>query len=101
MSGIPLSGTIKPYPLETSNHLMTPVSSMTLAASSPSSPPAPRSTSRPPPGPFDPIPSDAMTPQRRRSVQALLAHATNPDHYQDIIRLRRGKTKMHSPDKRG
>src|SRR5262249_15201516 len=44
---------------------MTPESSMTLAASSPTSPPAPRSTPSPPPGPFGPIPSD-ITPRRRR-----------------------------------
>src|ERR1700730_476335 len=39
---------------------MTPVSSMTLAASSPISAPMPRPLVKAPPGPFGPIPSDVM-----------------------------------------
>src|SRR5215468_12017576 len=56
---------------------MTPLSSMTLAASPPISPPVLRSLDKPLAGSFGPIPSDVMTPQRRRSVQALLACASN------------------------
>jgi len=51
---------------------MAPVSSMTLAASSPIGAWASRSIAKPPPGPFGPIPSDAMTPQRRRSSSRVL-----------------------------
>src|SRR5262249_10190911 len=61
MSGIPLSGTINPNPLETSNHLITPVNSMRLVAvSSTSSLTVPGR--RLVPDIFDSIPSDAMTP---------------------------------------
>src|SRR5262245_62923649 len=68
MSGIPLSGTMNPKPLETSNHLMTPVNSMRVAAvSSTSSLTVPGR--RFVPDIFDSIPSDAMTPH----ASALLA----------------------------
>src|SRR5438552_9960074 len=80
---------------------MTPVSSMTLAASSPISAPMPRPLVKAPPGPFGPIPSDVMTPQRRRSVQALLVCASNLRRHEDIIRRQTGKAKMHLRAKRG
>src|SRR5262249_34648883 len=80
---------------------MTPVSSMTLAASSPISPPVPRPVAKPPPGPFGPIASDVLQPQRRRSVQALLPCASNLGSHEDIIRRRTGKAKMHLQAKRG
>src|SRR5262245_29496482 len=80
---------------------MTPLSSMTLAASPPISPPEPRSLDKPLAGTFGPIPSDVMTPQRRRSVQALLTCASNLGHHEDIIRQRTEKAKMHSHGKRG
>src|SRR6478752_787753 len=68
MSGIPLSGTMKPKPLATSNHLMTPVNSMRLVAvSSTSSLTVPGR--RLVPDIFDSIPSDDMTPH----AAALLA----------------------------
>ena len=59
---MPLSGTMKPKPLATSNHLMTPANSMRLAAvSSTSSLTVPGR--RFVPGIFDSTPSDAMTPR--------------------------------------
>jgi hypothetical protein len=71
----------------TSNHLMTPVSSMTLAASSPISPPVLRSTPKPPPL----VPSDVMTPQRRRFVPALLTCASNLSLLEDYHSAAFGK----------
>src|SRR3954454_1280597 len=53
MSAPPLSGTMNPNPLDTSNHLMTPESSMTLAASSARSPPVSRVGPRPEPCPLN------------------------------------------------
>src|SRR5258708_15620120 len=67
---------------------MAPVSSMTLAAPPPLSAPMRRPLVKAPPGPFGPIPSDAMTPHRRRSVQALLVCASNLRRHEDIIRRR-------------
>src|SRR6478609_2359564 len=61
MSGIPLSGTMNPKPLETSNHLMTPLNSMrSVAVSSTISLTTP--WRRLVPDIFDSTPSDAMTP---------------------------------------
>src|SRR5207247_11283724 len=97
MSGIPLSETMKPYPLDTSNHLMTPLNSMTLAASPAISPPVARSLDKPLAGPFGPIPSEIMTPHRRRSVQALLACASNPGPPEDTILRRTDNSKIHLP----
>src|ERR1700750_7386 len=82
-SGQPLSGTMKPYPFEASNHLMTPEISTRLAASPkpdsasiasreapPPNSPAPRRLCGVPPDtgtPFlDSNPSDPITPDLTR-----------------------------------
>ena len=69
--------------------------SMTLAASSAISPPVARSIPRPPPGPFGPVASEIMPPQRRRLVQALPALAWNHSCREDITRPCTAKVKMH------
>ena len=73
---MPLSGTMKPNPLETSNHLMTPDSSMRLVAvSSASSLTVPGR--RLVPGIFDSIPSDAMTPHAAAVWRLFKGASTN------------------------
>src|SRR6266571_5115328 len=69
---------MNPKPLETSNHLMTPLSSITLtAASSAISPADSGPVAYPAPGPLGPIPSDAMTPHDRRFVAPLTDASAN------------------------
>src|SRR5215831_8683974 len=75
---------------------MTPLSSMTLADSSPISAPKPRSSPPLVPGPLGPTPSDVMTPQRRRFGHAHLACAANQWSCEDITVRRTEKPKMHS-----
>ena len=73
---MPLSGTMKPKPLETSNHLMTPASSMRVpVVSSVSSLTVPGR--RLVPDIFDSTPSDAMTPRAAALLAPLPGAATN------------------------
>src|SRR6476646_7520538 len=91
MSGIPLSGTMKPKPLATSNHLMTPVNSMRLVAvSSTSSLTVPGR--RLVPDIFDSIPSDDMTPHAAALLAPLderFADVVPYDQIGEIIELGR------------
>src|SRR5262249_22581765 len=92
---MPLSGTMKPYPLETSNHLMTPVTSMTaapvsLTRSSVSGPDSNVLT-----GPLGRISSDAMT-TKAFSHRRLEQGAPRISSHEDNTTWRMKKNKMHA-----
>ena len=90
---MPLSGTMKPNPLETSNHLMTPAISMRSVAVS-----SARSLTVPGrrfvPGIFDSIPSDAMTPRAAACWRLLTGASTKSRESKITPGLRTAKGKM-------
>src|SRR5262249_38398951 len=93
---MPLSGTMKPYPLETSNHLMTPVTSMTAAPVSLTRSPSVSGTdSKVLTGPLGRISSDAMTTKAFSSPAPWEGASTNLCH-QDNTTWQMKKNKMQS-----
>src|SRR5215470_18017617 len=79
---------MKPYPLDTSNHLMTPLSSMTLATSSLISPIATRSVSIPTPDPLGPMLSAAV--MTRLTLAAALSAWRRPPNPLSKLRISLG-----------
>src|SRR5437016_2113347 len=84
---------MNPNPLDTSNHLMTPLSSMTLVVSSAISPTASRTRPIPVPDPFGPISSDVMAPHARRCPAPRERRA--PNLHAPTIALRRVRETLY------